>query len=144
MSNSPAFDAAALCITAGVLAASGSTWPAKVGRLTTSPDAQAAFIDTPGQRPNPKYLLDFPTFQVLVRGAPDGYDTAYAKGKAIKDALLGMNATTLGTGDRWDGVTMLSDLAFLAYDETSRPLFSLNFRVILEPATNALTSRDPL
>lgn len=144
-SNSPAYDAAQLLITAGVVSNTGE-WPIKLGRLMTSPDAQVAVSDTPGRPANPRWLLDEPAITFLIRGNKDQYSNAWAKGKAIKDCLLGMNPVTLASGDRWDGVLAMSDLAFLAYDENSRPTFSLNFRLIIEPAaTNSPTSkRDPL
>lgn len=135
-SNSPAYDAAQILINAGIVAASGNTWPVKLGRLMTSPDAQVAIVDTPGRAPNPKWLLDEPSLMVLIRGNIDGYAEAWAKGKAIKDKILGMDPVNLTTGDRWNGVLALSDLAFLAYDANSRPTFSINFRLIIEPAAS--------
>lgn len=135
--------ASQILVTKGVATAPGGAWPVFVGRLMDVPDAQLAVYDTPGQSPNPKYLLDFPFFMVMVRGGKDDYDGAYTKMREVKDALLGIDPTFFGS-DRWDGVTMQGDINFLRYDQTSRPLWSGNFRVIFEPASNALTSRESL
>lgn len=143
--SSPAAQAQSLLVTAsiGVLGGAVGSWPIFVGRLTTEPHAQIALYDAPGEAPNPKWLLDFPYFQAIIRGAVDDYGGAYLKAKAVKDALLGMDPQVVD-GDRWDGVTGLGDVNFMRYDDSSRPLFTMNFRVILEPATNALTKREPL
>jgi hypothetical protein len=140
----PALEARDVLVADGVGASSGATWPIKVGPLTSQPDAVIAIIDAPGQSPNPKWLLDFPAIQVVVRGKPDDYPTAKAKADEVKDALLGIDAFTTPAGNRWDGVTMMGDVNYLGPDENSRPQFSLNFRIIREPATSTLTSREPL
>jgi len=144
-SNAPSFDAAQMLIAASICTSSG-TWPVKVGRFTTAPDAQVAVVDAPGRAPNPKWLLDEPGLMVLVRGDKDKYLEAWNKGREVKDKLLGMDPVNLASADRWNGVLMQSDLAFLMYDELSRPTFSMNFRLIIEPAAanSPLTSRDPL
>lgn len=141
---SPAESAASILVTAGVVAASGATWPIFFGRLMATPDAQVSVQDTPGQNPNPRWLLDFPTISFIVRGPKDDYPTAAAKAKAIKDKLLGTNPIDLPGVGRWDGVTMLGDTNFLRYDENSRPLFSLNFRIILEPVAVSGDNREAL
>ncbi len=144
-SNTPAYDAAQILVASSLVTASAS-WPYKIGKLSTSPDQQVALADAPGQPANPRWLLDYPAIVILVRGTPNGYPVAWAKGKAIKDRLLGMDAVTLSSGDRWDSVTMMSDLNYLGPDENDRPIFSLNFRLIIEPAlaNSALTSRESL
>lgn len=144
-SNSPAYDAAQMLIASSICTLNG-TWPIKIGRLIPAPDAQVAVVDTPGRTPNPKWLLDEPSIMFLIRGDKDKYIDSWNKGRAIKDRMLGMDPITLATGDRWDGVLALSDLAFLAYDGESRPTFSLNFRLIIEPAigNSPLSSRDSL
>jgi hypothetical protein len=144
-SNSPAFDASEICIDSGVLTVSGD-WPAKISRLTDSPDAQVSFSDTPGQKPNPKFLVDYPVITCLVRGAKDDYAGAWSKARQIKDVLLGMNPVNLASADRWDGCTMMSDISSIGHDQNSRPILSMNFRVILEvAAANApLSQREQL
>lgn len=124
-----------------------TTWPIKIGRLVETPDAMIALFDTGGFSPNTKWLLDFPTVQALVRSGKDSYQSGYAKALEIKDVLLGVEPQDVGsTGQQvhWSGITMLSDLTFLKYDDNSRALFTVNFRLLVERPTNALTNRDPL
>lgn len=140
--SSPAQQVRSRLITLGV-GSNGGTWPIFVSQLTTAPDAQLAVYDTPGPPPNPKWLLDYPTVMIHVRGDIDGYDAAIAKAKDIKDALLGTDPIVID-GDRWDSVTMNGDINFLAYDDNKRPLISMNLGLIIEPATSALTNREAL
>lgn len=140
--TAPAISAKDFLIAAGVVAVSGA-WTVKVGRLVDSPDQMVVVTDTGGQIPNPAYLLDYKTFQVLVRGKPDDYSGAYDQAIKCKDVLLGMNPVDVGA-DRWSGVTGLGDIGFLRYDEKNRPLFSVNFRLFFEPAPNALSTRESL
>lgn len=140
----PAKEAADILINKGIVAASGSTWPVKVGPLPTTPNAVVAIVDAPGQSPNPKWLLDYPAIQVVVRGATDDYPGAYAKAKAIKDGLLGIDSFTTTAGNRWVSVTMMGEINYLGPDDNSRPQFSLNFRLIIEPVSTVGSSREAL
>lgn len=142
--TSPAESAANVLITAGIVAASGASWPIFLGRLMPTPDAQVAVSDTPGQNANPRWLLDYPTIGFIIRGPKDDYPAAVAKAKAIKDKLLGINPFDISGVGRWDGVTALGDVNFLRYDENSRPLFSLNLRIILEPVAISGDNREAL
>ncbi len=112
-----------------------------VGRLPTVPDLAIAAVLTGGTAPNPKWLLDFPSVQVLVRGDKGGYQAAYTKAQSAKDALLGFPSQDIN-GDRFVSITQLGDLAALGFDESNRPLFSLNLSLIIEPATG--TNRTAL
>ena len=144
-SDSVATQASAL-IGAATIAGGSTGWLLSVGRLLASGgDQNVALYDTPGQAPEVKYLVDYPTFQIIVRGAIDDYAGAFRKAKQCKDLFLGMDPYTFSpSGDRWDGVTMLGDLAFLKYDDNSRPLWTGNYRVIVERATSTLSSRSTL
>jgi hypothetical protein len=139
-----ASQAGELLVAAAVGASSGTVWPIKTGRLLDTPDAQIALYDTPGINPNPKFLLDFPTFMVTVRGPKDDYEAAYNKIRAIRDVFLGMDPHNFGNGDRWDGVTGMGDINFLQWDDNSRPLFTANYRVIYEPASSVGSHRESL
>lgn len=123
------------------IAGGASAWALRVGVMTDAPDQQVAIFDAPGSNPNPKFLLDFPSIQVIVRGSPDDYTNTYAKIKAVKDVLLGRDAGSVN-GDRWDGVTGLGDIIPLGQDEKKRFKFSANYRIILEPASG--THRESL
>lgn len=122
---------------------SSTNWKAFIGEMQSSPDECVTFRDTGGLSTNPRWLVEEPTVQVIIRSKANTYPSAYDKAKQVKDALLGINPVVVGS-DRWDGVTMMSDIAFVGNDDNSRPLFTINFRIIVEPAASVLTNREPL
>lgn len=145
MSKSPAERAKEIVESASVIG--GSTgWIGKVGRYTKDPNQQVVFTDysIPGENPNPAFLLDFVRVNVIVRGNIDAYGEAFDKAREIKDRLLGMEATTHNNDDHWSGVTMIGDIGFIGYDESNRPMFSSNFRILQEPAADLLSNRESL
>jgi len=111
-----------------------SGWQIEIGAMPESPDKVITIYDTGGQAPNPKWLLDFPTLQVMVRGAVGTYLDTFVEAKAVKDILLGTPSQDLN-GDRWVSITQNGELGFLGRDEDERPLFSVNFALIIEPQT---------
>ncbi len=111
-----------------------------VGHGGRSQDRQIVFTDTGGLPSNPKWLIDFPTVQVITRDTANGYKAAWNAIKVIKDLCLGLDGQTIN-GDRWNSVTIGSDITFLGRDANNRPEFSLNFRLIIEPQTNSNTNR---
>ena len=119
-------------------------WTIKVGQMVSEPDQLIVFYDSGGQNPNPRWRLDFLMVMVQVRGAPNDYRTAWQKARQVRDYYLGIFSQTLESGDRVDSIICMGDLAFVSYDDQKRPLFSINFRVIWEPADTNLTSREPL
>lgn len=141
----PAEGAKDLLVTAAVASVNGASgYLIRLGRLTEGRDEMVVVRDSgAAQNPDPKWLLDYPTIQVMVRGAENDYTGAFAKIIACRDVLLGLEAQTVN-GDRWDAVTGLGGAMLLHYDEKNRPVLTHNFRIILEPATTALTNRQPL
>jgi len=124
-----------LLVAAGVgVFAATSGWGIFIGKEPTAPHTIITAYNSGGTNPNPKFLLDFPSLQVRVRGAPNGYVAAEAKAKDVKNALLGLVSQDLN-GDRWVSVTMAGDITPLGNDQQNRPMFSLNFNLIIEPAT---------
>lgn len=132
-----------LTLIASPLAETG--WRIGGGLFTDDPDQQVVVVDTPGQESNPKWLLDYVHFQILVRGAKQGgYESAYAKAQKAFDILLGIPPQTV-LGDRWDGITSMGGRpSLIGQDVNARPLISANFRIIIEPAASAETNREPL
>lgn len=118
-------------------------WLLCIGKMTDSPHQQVCLYDSPGQSPDPKWLLDYPFVQVIVRGAPQGYQAAASKMREVYDVLLGIDSVDVGS-DRIDGITMIGSPAFLNYDVNDRPQWSANFRMIVEPGASSLTNRTPL
>lgn len=145
MSDAPSAQAATLLHTVGVVGLSTDTdWPCFVGKLRPLPDAQVAIHDTPGQTPEVKWAVDYPCIQATVRGPVDGYSEAWNKGLNIKDALLGIDPFQADSETHWDGCTVLADLAFISYDVSNRPLFTINFRLIIERTPSGLSHREAL
>lgn len=118
-------------------------WTSRIGRLTDTPNRQIAIYDTGGQEPNPKWLLNNPTAMVSVRGEPDEYAETWTKARDVFDALVGYESADLN-GDRWVGIWAMGDINFLGYDEERRPEFTVNLRLIIEPAASSLTHREAL
>lgn len=121
----------------------GGEWPINVGELHDEPDAQIVLVDTGGFTPNPGWIVNYLSLQALVRGVEYGYDTAYTKARNVQEVLLGLAPQDI-SGDRWCGVTGIGDVTYLGKDDKNRPLFSVNFRIIMEFADSALSARDPL
>lgn len=123
-------------------AASG--WRLGVGRMTDDPDTQVCLYDGPGELPNPKWLLEYPYIQVMVRGTVDGYAAANQKMSDVYDVLLGHPPIDFIEGDRIDGITVASNPSFIGNDQKNRPLLSANFRFIYEPVASGYANRQPL
>lgn len=137
----PVADGAKTLLTAH---AASSGWGIEVGVMPPSPDKIIMITDTGGiEPPNPRFLLDFPTLQIMVRGVVSGYILAWSEAKAVKDILLGVTSQTVN-GDRWVAVNIDGDLAFIGRDDNDRPLFTINFRLILEPKASPETNRIAL
>lgn len=126
----------------GSIAPTGS-WPINIASLPASPDNAIQVTETGGQPPHPSLLLDFLTAQILVRASENGYQAGRQKAQDIKDRLLGIFSRDVGT-NRWVSVTMVGDTVYLGKDETNKHHFSLNWRLIIEPAATALTHRTAL
>ena len=124
-----------LLVIAGVAVSGAQTgWGVFVGKVPETPDTAIALMLTGGQSPNPRWLLDFPSVQALVRGDKNGYQAAYTKTVQVKDALLGFEAADVN-GDRMVAINMQGDIVSLGFDEDNRVMFSINFALIIEPAT---------
>lgn len=143
-STLPSEDVRSVLVTAGVVSATpGNAWSVHIGHLPKSPNQVVAISDTGGLSPNPKWLLDYPSVQILIRGAANGYVETRNKAIRIKDELLGIVSQDVN-GNRLASVTMAGDVAFIGVDQIERPMFSLNFRLIIQPSASADTNRQPL
>ena len=97
-------------------------------------DNCVAFLNTGGLGAEPSISLSHPSVQVLARGSvkADSYDTTWALLNQVENALLGI-PTPQAQYPELMGVTWSSQIQDLGYDEMKRPLFSLNFRLEIEP-----------
>ncbi len=118
-----------------------SLWVIEIGTMPDTPDRIIVLTDTGGIEPNPKWLLDFPTVQVMIRGNANGYLDTFREAKAVKDLLLGIDSFTSADGDRWVSLTQNGDMAFIGRDDGMRPLFTINIAIILEPQLVANSNR---
>lgn len=118
-----------------------SGWQLEVSTMPDTPDTVIMISDTVGLEPNPKWLLDFPSCQVMVRGEVSDYLDTYREAKAVKDILLGVTPFTTGDGDRIVAINMQGDLGFIGRDENMRPMFVINFALIIEPQVVANSNR---
>lgn len=133
-----------LLTTAGVgTVTQGQDWAINVSELPDQPDRCIVIVDTGMVSRDPKWLLDFATFQVRVRGRPGDYPDVYAKAIAIADALIGLTSQTIA-GDIWMSLTALGGIIYMGQDEKNRPEISSNFRLIMEPAPSVGSYRLPL
>lgn len=115
-------------------------WGSSISKMPTTPIRAVAIFDTGGTNPNPAINLDFQTIQVQVRGNTNDNALTYQKAKDIKDRLLGAPSQDVG-GDRMISLTMIGDITFAGRDENDYPIYTLNFRLIIEPAVAALSNR---
>ena len=126
-----------LLVTAGVgaaLDAGTSGWRIGCGRLPDAPVDTAVIVNTvSGLNPFPQFLLNQPSIHVAVRGAKNGYQATYTQAYKVVKALLGMSSTVV-QGDMYRSCIQIGDIAFLGFDDNTRPLFAVNFRFIVEPA----------
>lgn len=133
-SASIAYDVAQILDGAGLGSfASGTGWAINVGSEPTSPDTAITVYDTGGTEPNPKFLLDYPTFRIRVRANRKDYLAGYNKIAEIKDALLGLPSQDFN-GTRYVGIWATSDILHLGESE-DRPIFTITWRSIREPAS---------
>lgn len=109
-------------------------WSISVGKMAEKPDRCITAYDSGGKSPNPAWLVDYPTVQIKVRGSENDYVAAVDKTTEVKDALLGIMSQTIGS-DIYVSISMIGDRNFLGYDENGRPMFSLNFQLIINPST---------
>ncbi len=115
-------------------------WASHVSKMPENPDRAVAIFDTGGGNSHPSLLLDFATVQVRVRSAAGDNSGAWTKIKAVKDRLLGYPSANVGS-DRVVSITSIGDITFLGRDINDRPEYVTNWRLIIEPATTALTNR---
>lgn len=124
--------------------ASGTTgWRIACGKLPDVPDTVVVCFLAGGIDPFPHLLLNQPSVQVIVRGAKNGYQAAYVKIRQVVTKLLGMPSTSL-LGDVYRSCLQIGDVIELGQDDNTRPLFSCNFRFIVEPAAETGETRQPI
>lgn len=109
--------------------AATSGWSIHIGGMPDGAnvsDTCISLLDTGGGGPEANYVYQYPTVQVLVRGAIGSYKSAYTKAEEIRDALHSLiNESWSST--RYIQILCISDIAFITRDDKKRPVFSVNF-----------------
>lgn len=98
-------------------------------KMPDTPDAVVSVHDTGGGAPSSSAeKLEYPTVQVLIRGAKMGYDTGYATAEDVKNALHKLVKQTINS-TTYISIWATTDIFFLENDSDDRPIFSINFRI---------------
>ncbi len=116
-------------------------WGIFIGPEPTKPDTSITIREYGGSGPMAKWRVDFPSVQTMIRGAPGGYQAAKTKAQEVLDELHSIPSLDLN-GDRWNSIIATSGPAYVGLDESDRPKFTINFKLILEPSAG--TYRQPL
>jgi hypothetical protein len=122
-------------------------WKLWIGKQPASPDRTITIYDSAGGTPNPRWLLDYPSVQIRVRGGQSDYLLTANKATEIRNRLLGRPSYDAydGLGDRIVHINGLGDIAFAGWDEVTRPEFVFNLALIVEPSPSTTpTNREPL
>lgn len=132
--GSPAEGIHAILKAAGFFA--GATgWEGKIGELGNNAPCLAV-IDSGGRAGEVLIPIEYPSVQILLRGAPGqgGYSAAYDKAEKIHAHLQGItqNPTEM---TRLTSCVAIGFINWLGRDANDRPQFSLNFQLITEPVT---------
>lgn len=105
-----------------------------VNQWPESPDFVIACYDGAGSEPNPKWQRDFPRVQIRVRGDPNDFKPAWDKAFDIRDFLLGKSPATVNSKTISSLRMAGGDINFLQYDENRRPMFTMNFDLVVDNA----------
>jgi hypothetical protein len=131
-----------ILVTAGIGTFGGSTgWGIYVSKEPDNLDTVITLYDSGGEDPNPKWLLNYPSVQIMIRGTENGYQAMFTKAQAVVDALLGYPSTDFAD-QRLVSTRQIGGLGFLGYDEKKRPRITTNWSLITEPNTGVY--REPL
>lgn len=124
----------------------GMDWDITIGKTLDRPNKQITIYKTGGLANNPKWLIDYPSIQVSVRGGPNDYSLANEKANVLQSLLVGFPSFTATNGDRIVSITAIGDTGFIGWDDDKRPTFVFNLRMIAEPLAANLpgTSREQL
>jgi len=97
-------------------------------RMPESPDSVITVLDQPGSPPEHMLWYYKPKVQVLVRGSRNSYKSTKSLANNVLTCLHTYGPWV--TGDtNYVGIWATSDVIFIGYDNSDRPVFSLNFLI---------------
>ncbi len=135
MTNAPSVDIKDVLVTDGIGTFGGTTgWAIFISEEPNKPDQVVTIFDSGGFEANPKFILDFPTLQINIRGKEDDYTGTYAKALAVKDSLLG-DVPGVINGTDYIGIWQIGDINYISRDDSNRPFFNTIWRIVREPAS---------
>lgn len=119
-------------------------WTGYVGMLGQNNNSIAA-INTGGRSPEVLVAIDYPTVQILGRGAKSGnsYAVLRSKMEEVKLLLHAINENPAKATAFPELVSCLvrGDITDMGVDDAQRPMMSLNFNLITSPTE--VGNRDP-
>lgn len=103
-------------------------WQVFVGYMQATPDRAICVYETPGEAPLERWAIDYPSFQIKVRGKPDDYDAVRQK---FQDIFLALHAneSNIGTVFVYCYARQSSPTP-MGQDENRRPSLVWNFRTM--------------
>lgn len=104
----------------------GTGWKSALSNMPPDPDQVVALFETPGQAPGAAVDIDYPGFQVRVRGNRKEYDVARAKLEACYLALHKLTGTLSGT--YYISILASGSVLPLGEDGNERPEITQNFQ----------------
>lgn len=109
-------------------------WAIHLGRMPDDQSQVISIVELPGGQPETVWQVDYPSFQIHVRGKPYEYDIARTKIQAVFNALHNEDSTTSpGTFPGTAYINVLgatSGPIALGEDEHFRPVLAWTFNVI--------------
>lgn len=115
-------------------AASGGApqdWQVFFNYMQDQPDRAICIYETPGPAPEEKWAIEYPSFQIKVRGGPDDAEAARAKLTEIFQTLQG-SGRGFGIGTPYYVYIYAAHSGALpmGQDENRRPSFAQNYRTM--------------
>jgi len=126
--------------------ASPLAWDITIGRMNDLPDDQITIYQVGGNKPEVRWLVDYPAIQIKVRGGANNFKAAREKAEILSNLLVGQASYTAANGDRIVSIGGIGTVGALGWDDKKRPEFVLNLSMITEPHPDNRpnSNREPL
>lgn len=136
----------AIIVAGSTLVGDGTSFPVFLGHMPDStranmPDRSVALLHNSGGPDYGRVEIERPALQVLTRGASiydasTAYEEASSLAHDIKNVLHEFTGDSgLSGGKAYVGIWNMSGPFFLGFDDSMRPVFSNNFRILRSRTT---------